>query len=139
MRLTHWLTPIETVSDMQILCNFDSHGGGSKNDKVPLVSSGHVLTLQDSRMKAAFSERFSYPVTSVVSGFFNPEDLLDPYRWTSDVSRLSGCCDVSGIDGLTNICHCGNEIGTTQADCWTWFVFKPETLNTYWKNNEKRN
>jgi hypothetical protein len=36
----------------------------------------------------------------------------------SDRSRLNGCCDLDGCDGLNILCTNGHEIGSEHSDCW---------------------
>ncbi|WP_371225386.1 hypothetical protein [Roseovarius sp. 2305UL8-3] len=134
-RLTHWLAPIATLPDMLSQCDFDSNGGDKKY-QLPLVPAGHALIMRTAQMRYELFERALYAQMPEADSYINPNDLLDPILWTEKVFRLSGCCGVSGIDGPTNICKCRKEIGTTQADCWTWLVFVPQSSNTYWKNND---
>ncbi|WP_157469362.1 hypothetical protein [Gemmata sp. SH-PL17] len=36
-----------------------------------------------------------------------------------DGRRVSGCCGLSGIDGVNTLCANGHEVATESSDCWT--------------------
>ena len=35
------------------------------------------------------------------------------------ISRFSGCCGSSGLDGMNKTCQNGHEVATETSDCWT--------------------
>jgi hypothetical protein len=35
------------------------------------------------------------------------------------ISRFSGCCGSSGLDGMNKTCENGHEVATEISDCWT--------------------
>jgi len=41
-----------------------------------------------------------------------------------DRSRLSGCCDLDGLNGQNLVCAgCGLEVATQRSDCWVSSTF----------------
>lgn len=49
----------------------------------------------------------------------HPDDLFG-VESHPDRGRLHGCCGLAGTSGINRVCaHCGNEVATFQADCYT--------------------
>lgn len=70
------------------------------------------------------------PLEFTAQLWINPEDITKSVAWMKNRRRLSGCHGPSGLDGPNQVCRCGAEVGTRQADCFTPAVFVPEPKAT---------
>lgn len=103
----------------------------------PVFSERQPLTERGVALKSYMPLTRSYadtpaPLEFVPQIWINPDDLTKAVRRTKNRRRLGGCCGMAGNNGPNQVCTCGAEIGTLQADCWTPLVFVAEPDTTLW-------
>jgi len=120
--LSYPLTAIETVSEMERLCAFA--------DETPVSSERHFLRMEGEVLAAQMKLAPGWVPQS--NAWLNLEDLRETVGLTPHSKRLTGCCDISSLNGPNRVCQCGTHVGTQSSDCYEYRMFEPVTDATYW-------
>jgi hypothetical protein len=83
-------------------------------DEVPDLPSGDGVDL----LPEGCCWRDDRPGKSCGRFLLNLRDMVNT-RYHPDGRRASGCCGLSGIDGVNTLCANGHEVATESSDCWT--------------------
>lgn len=126
-QLTNWLRPIRSAKEMRDLCNLPCNAGEAP------VPKGFALMLEGEVLEAYLKSRRNPPANKHPESWMNLDDVLATVTKVCDLTRLSGCCGLDGVDGPNRACACGAEVGTEQSDFWTWQLFVAHRENTIWK------
>ncbi|NSX53750.1 hypothetical protein [Parasulfitobacter algicola] len=131
-KLTDPLIAITTNTEMEKLCRF---AVGE-----PVTPRGRFLLLaEDAIIKHKKMQRETIAANEA---WIHLSDLSEKVGLTPLTKRLSGCCDISGMDGPNRVCQCGQHVGTQFSDCYEYHAFQPDTKTTKWietKISEKEN
>ncbi len=83
-------------------------------DEVPDLPSGDGVDL----LPEGYCWRNDLTGKSCGRFLLNLRDMVNT-RYHDDGRLVSGCCGLSGIDGVNTLCANGHEVATESSDCWT--------------------
>ena len=100
-------------------------------DRQPLAAAGTVFKSYEPLWRSHAA--IPHPLEFTPQYWIHPTDVSGSVLDTDDISRLGGCCGVSGTGEPNQICACGAEVGTLQSDCFTPWVFVANLAATGWE------
>lgn len=120
--LTDPLVAITGKIEMEAVCCFA--------DGEAVTPRGRFLLLTEDTITKY--EKMKRETIAADQAWVHLSDLSKAVGLASLTKRLTGCCDISGIDSPNRVCQCGEHVGAQFSDCYEHQAFQPDAKAAIW-------